>query len=191
MPVLRPTLLAYSVALGLLFVLAAAGDVLGETPTMVADEVAGDGIYVGDGVTGIDIAAIEPIIARAQQIGIRLVVVAPDDPQPDAESFALRVRQAADVEAALLFAPDGTIWASVVDDYEDGFVRAVNAARAAERPDLAADVFLTALVTEPDRPLPGVIGTIIRIVIFLLLALGVAVAAEQVVRRRRSSAAGV
>lgn len=183
--VFHPRIWARSAACGLLLLMAAAAAVKAETPTMVADEVSGDGIYVASGISGIDATALTPTIERAQRLGVRLIVVAPVDPQPDAESFSLRVRQAADVEAALLFAPDGSVWASVVEDYDDGFVRAIVAARAAEDPEEAADVFLTELVTEPDRPLPDVIRTVIQTVIILLLALGLAVVAEQLLRRRR------
>ncbi|MFT7601201.1 MAG: hypothetical protein ACI8TP_004152 [Acidimicrobiales bacterium] len=167
-----------------------------ETPAEVVAEVGDDGVYISPTIdapdgTPLDAASFRPTVEEAQRLGIRLLVIAPADPQPDAESFALRVRQAADVEAVVLFAADGNVYGSVVDDYDTGYIRALAGARSAPTADLAVQTFLDQLVTEPDRPLPSVIATIVRSVIYLVIILGLAVLAEQFFRRRPRQRAAV
>lgn len=185
----RLILRAFALGFGGLFLWL--GPVEAETPSEVVEQASGDGVYIGSGVGPIDEDLLVATVERAQRIGLRLLIVAPADPEPDPEAFALRVRQAADVDGVLLFGPDGGIYASVTDDYKDGIIRALSAARAASTPDVAADQFLTELTTEPDRPLPDVILTIVRAVIYLVVLLGLAALAEHLYRRwkRKNSVA--
>lgn len=154
-------------------------------PEVVAAADANGGVYIAPRMGEFDEARLASIVSRTQLDGLRLLVIAPRTAEPDSEAFALRVRQAADVEAVLLFDADGLAWASVVADYDDGFVRAVDGARSASTPEAATEEFVQQLVNEPDRPLPEVISTVIRWIILLLIALGLASLAEQQLRRRR------
>lgn len=185
MSVFLPRLISRAFVLGLLGLFLWLGPVEAETPSEVVEETTADGVYIANGVGPIDESLLVPIVERAQREGIEMVIIAPRDPQPDAEAFALRVRQAAEADVALLFGPDGGIFASVVEEYEDGIVRALDRADAESTPDQAADAFLAELTTEPERPLPGVIWTVVKAVIYLLVLLLLAAVAEQLFRRWR------
>ena len=154
-------------------------------PEVVAAADANGGVYIAPRMGEFDEPRLASIVSRTQLDGLRLLVIAPRTAEPDSEAFALRVRQAADVEAVLLFDADGLAWASVVADYDDGFVRAVDGARSTSTPEAATEEFVQQLMNEPDRPLPDVISTVIRWIILLLIALGLAPLAEQQLQRRR------
>lgn len=178
-------LLSRALVLGILGIFLWLAPVGAETPTEVVEQTAVDGVYIARGVDPIDETLLIPVVERAQREGIEMVIIAPRDPQPDPEAFALRVRQAAEADVALSLGPEGGIYASVVEDYEDGIIRALNAAEAETNPGAAADVFLTELTTEPDRPLPEVIRTVVKVVIYLVVLLLLAAIAEQLFRRWR------
>lgn len=157
-----------------------------ETPAeVIASADDNGGVYLAPRMGEFDEAQLMSVVSRTQRDGVRLLVVAPRVAEPDSEAFALRVRQAADIDAVLLFDAEGVAWASVSDEYEDGFVRAVEGARSAATPESATEAFVQELLNEPDRPLPDVIATIIRWTVYLLIALGLAALAEQLLRRRR------
>jgi hypothetical protein len=178
-------LLAFLASLALMSVAPASA----ETPTAVAERLADDGVYLAAGNSDYDEAALATVVARARDLGLRMVVIAPDDPQPDNNAFALRVRQLVEADVTLSFGPDGTLGASVTEDYKDAFPRSLAAARDTEPAEAAAEVFLTELVTTPDRSVPGTISTIVRGVVVLLLVLVLAAAAEQLLRRSRRDSA--
>lgn len=181
--------LASLLLVGLVAVLLAGAPVSAERPSeVIADADANGGVYVAPSMGEFDEEQIASIISRTQIEGVRLLVIAPQEAEPDSEAFALRVRQAADTDAVLLFDAEGTAWASVAADYDDGFVRALAAARAAPSPEEAAEAFVQQLLIEPERPLPEIISTVIRWTIYLLVALGLAAVAEQILRRRRQLA---
>ncbi len=185
MSVLLPRLTSRAFVLGLLGLFLWLGPVEAETPSEVVDETAVDGVYIANGVGPIDENLLIPVVEQAQRQGIEMVIIAPRDPQPDAEAFALRVRQAAKADIALLFGPDGGVFASVVEEYEDAIVRAMDKADGEPTPDRVAEAFLAELTTEPERPLPAVIWTIVKAVIYLLVMLLLAAVAEQLFRRWR------
>lgn len=185
MSVFLPRLISRAFVLGLLGLLLWLGPVDAETPSEVVDATSVDGVYIANGVGPIDENLLFPIIERAQRQGIEMIIIAPRDPQPDAEAFALRVRQAAEADVALLFGPDGGLFASVVEEYEDGLIRALDKGRVEATPDQVADAFFTELTTEPERPLPAVIWTVVKAVIYLLVLLILAAVAEQLFRRWR------
>jgi hypothetical protein len=158
-----------------------------ETPAEVVEGANGGGLFIAPGIGAFDEVALVAVVERAQRLGIQMLIVAASDPQPDDAAFALRVRQRADVEVALLFGPEGEIEASVVDEYKNHYPRSLESAKAATTPDEAADLFLTQLTTEPDRSFPDVITTIVRGVVYLLVILLLASIAEHLLRRRRQS----
>ncbi len=158
-----------------------------EHPADVVAELQDDGVYrapdaVQVGESGV--AALTQSVAAARASGLRLAVVVPIDPEPDAEAFALRIRQAAELEAVLVIGPDGEIQASVVDDYKERVVLALEQARAAPSPSAATDAFSAHLMATSERSLPGTVRLIIIAVFILLLVLGGAVIGEQMMRRR-------
>lgn len=158
-----------------------------ETPSAVAVELADDGVYRSPQSTQIDeatVATLAAAVVRAKASGLNLVVLAPSDPQPDAESFALRVRQATEADVALLFATDGALHASVTDAYSDRMVRSVEEARQAPGAAAAVEAFVAQLTTEPDRGLPPTVRLIIGVVVGLVIVLIASTALEQAFRRR-------
>jgi hypothetical protein len=160
-----------------------AGPVQAESPLVVADELAVDGVYVAPGRVDIDETAIVESIRQARARGLRLVVAAPIDPQPTAEAFARRVLEASDADAALIFPTEGGVEGHVVDELESASLRALAAGRSKSTPAAAVDAFTAELLAEPDRSLPPIIGQVIRWVLLLAILLTGAVAAEQLLRR--------
>lgn len=167
---------------------------MAETPTEVIAGLADDGVFVAPNATQVDqavVPALAGVVVSARSVGINLVIVGPVDPQPDAESFSLRVLQAAEADAVLMadavlvLPPEGELEASVVDDYTDFVVPALEAARQAPTPQAAAEAFVARLDQEPDRSLPRTVQTIITVVALMLGVLGVAVVFERIVRRQR------
>ena len=167
------------------------GPALAESPTEVAVELAVDGVYVAPGRTDIDEVAVASAIDEARAIGgLRLVAVAPNDPQPDAEAFARRVQEASDADAAIVFPPGGGFEAHVIEKFEDSNLRAVNAARASATPVAAVETFSTELLREPERQFPPIIRRLVLFVLFLAVVLVVSVAGEQYGRRTGAGSAG-
>lgn len=174
--------------------LAMVNPAMAETPTEVIAGLADDGVFVAPNATQVDqavVPALAGVVVSARSVGINLVIVGPVDPQPDAESFSLRVLQAAEADAVLMadavlvLPPEGELEASVVDDYTDFVVPALEAARQAPTPQAAAEAFVARLAQEPDRSLPGTVQTIITVVALMLGVLGIAVVFERIVRRQR------
>lgn len=174
--------------------LAMVNPAMAETPTEVIAGLADDGVFVAPNATQVDqavVPALAGVVVSARSVGINLVIVGPVDPQPDAESFSFRVLQAAEADAVLMadavlvLPPEGELEASVVDDYTDFVVPALEAARQAPTPQAAAEAFVARLAQEPDRSLPGTVQTIITVVALMLGVLGIAVVFERIVRRQR------
>ena len=88
----------------------------GETLQFVLEEISDDEIYVGATRDDVNEESLRQAVAQVSaETGLRLVALAPDDPQPDARSFALRVQEAASAEV-LLFVRDGLATSSVTGD---------------------------------------------------------------------------
>ncbi len=151
-----------------------------------ADVVSGatDGVYIAPG-RDFDAAELVGVVDAARARGVNMVIAAPADPEPDAEAYALRVRQLADVDAVLVFGLEGEVKGSVSDDYFDGFARAEKAAAAATTPAQAADAFFAELLKEPPGGLPDIVKDVARYVMILTVVVGLATAAEMVIRSRR------
>lgn len=165
-------------------VLLPGGPAAAESPTEVADELAVDGVYVAPGRTDIDETAVASALDEARALGgLRLVAVAPNDPQPDAEAFARRVQEASDADAAIVFPPDGGFEAHVIDKFADTHLRAVSAARASTTPVAAVETFSSELLREPEREFPPIIRRLVLVVLLLAVVLVATVAGEQYLRR--------
>jgi hypothetical protein len=174
--------------LSLLAVVATAAPAGAETPDLVAEEVADDGVYVASIRDDLDEEQLATAVQQARARGLRLIVVAPFDPQPDPAAFARRVQEASDADAALVFTAEGGVEAHVIDDLESAHFRALAAARSKAAALDAVEVYTVELLAEPSRDLPPIVNQIISIVVILALVLAGAVALEQVFRRTRRSA---
>ena len=171
------------VALALVVLVMQVGPVAAESPLAVAEELGVDGVYVAPERTDVDELTIAESIREARARGLRLVVVAPIDPQPSAEAFARRVLEASDADAALVFPTEGELEGYVIDELESASPRALEAGRASASPRAAVDAFTLELLTEPERSVPPIVGQLVRWVLVLAIVLAGAVAIEQLLRR--------
>ncbi len=183
---LRPVALLIACVVGVLAgVFPGATAVSAESPT---DTVASlvSGVYVAPG-RDIDPAGLAAVVEEARLSGLRLVIVAPLEPLPTTDAFAKRIRQAAEVDAVLVFGPEGDVEASVTDDFSDGFARAEAAARTqVATPTVAAQAFLTELQTEPPGGLPDMVDELVKASVGLVVLIGLATGAEIMLRSRRA-----
>jgi hypothetical protein len=163
-----------------------------ETPTAVRDGMGDSGVWVADGSA--DRQALEAAVARARQAGVDLAIVVARDPQPDATSFALRVRQLGVGDPVLVFGPDGELGVSSEQVEWPDLVRAREAAQAARSPEAAAEAFTSALLAEPERAVPETVRLVVTALFVAVGVLGVATMAEHALRlarrRRRRPASG-
>lgn len=158
-----------------------------ESPQLVADEVAVDGVFVAPGRTDLMEEELVTVVQQARARGLRLIVVAPLDPAPDAAAFARRVQEASDVDAAIVFPLEGGVEAHVIDDLELAHLRALGAARSKASPVDAVEAYTAELLAEPIREMPAVVNQLVTVVVLLALILAAAVAVEQFLRRLRHS----
>jgi hypothetical protein len=122
-------------------------------------------------------------IEQARALGLRLVVVAPSDPQPGPAAFARRVQEASDADAAIVFPPGGGLEAHVIDEFDSASFRALAAARSMTSPPLAVEAFTSELLAEPTRSLPPIVRQIVLLVLLLAFLLAGVVALEHLRRR--------
>lgn len=154
-----------------------------ESPLGVAEELAVDGVYVAPRRQDIEEEPLIESIRRARARGLRLVVTAPVDPTPDAQSFARRVLEASDADASIVFPTEGGLEIEVIDEFESASFRAFAAARSKATPEAAVDAFTTELLAEPARTMPKIVRRVAIAVLLLAAILAGAVAIEQVLRR--------
>lgn len=169
--------------LGLMVLVVGSSPAVAESPLAVAEDLAIDGVFVAPGRDDIDEVAVAESIREARARGLRLVVVAPNDPQPSASAFARRVLEASDADAALVFPTEGGVEADVIDEFDSASLRALGAARSKANPVATVEAFTDELLAEPVRSVPPIVGQILRGVLLLAVALGGAVALEQLLRR--------
>ena len=184
----RPLIRLLAVALVLVVPARPAG---AESPKLVAEEVADDGVFVGFGRGDIDESALVAAVEDARFDGLRLIAVAPRDPQPDAAAFARRIQEQTDADAALVFPPDGPLETYVIEDLTGSRIRATEAARQFSDPARAVQAFSDGMNTVRDTGTPEIVDQIIRALVLLALVVGAVVAAEQGIGLlRRQSASG-
>ncbi|MGF1596619.1 MAG: hypothetical protein ACFCVK_06760 [Acidimicrobiales bacterium] len=167
----------------LVLTVGAASPSAAESPSEVTLELDIDGVYVAPERTDIDEASLVEPIKQARARGLRLVVTAPADPQPDAEAFARRILEASDADASIVFPADGAVEINVISDFEAASFRALAAARSKSEPAAAVEAFTEELLVEPTRSFPPIIRRLTLGVILLAVVLAVAVAVEQALRR--------
>lgn len=162
-----------------------------ESPTQLASELAIDGAYVAPERTDVTEADLVAQTNHARALGLRLVVVVPNDPRPSPDAFARRILEATDSDVALVFPPGGGLEASVADDLQSQNLRALSAARSKADPVLATEVYIDTVLAEPSRSVPAVVSRTILGVLVLAVVLGGVVLLEQAVRRAGSAPGGL
>lgn len=177
------------VTVGLLVLPVVSVPVAAESPVALSEELATDGVYVSRVRTEIDEAALEAAVQEVRSDGLRLVVVAPIDPQPDGESFARRIHEAVESDAAIIFMPDGSVETYVIDELAPARLRATEKAEAIADPARATLSFADELTSDRVSGRPELLGQLITALVLLGLTIGLIVAIEQAVsanRRRRA-----
>ena len=181
-------LAAKLLVLSLLLTAFGVGGASAETPTRVVEDTSIDGVYIAPSrKPDFDKAVFLEAVAAANEMGITLIVVVPFEAQPSTTAFALRTRQAADVDVAIVFGPDGVFAADVSEDYEDVAIRALNAARVESTPQAQVDTFMVDLTTEPERSRPEMIDTVVRWAILLTAGLLAAASLEWLLRQAKKA----
>ncbi len=154
-----------------------------ETPSEVVEDLV-DGVYIhSTRSSDATPEMFEGAISEATKDGIVMIVVVPNESIPSGSAFALRVRQAADADIAVLFDRDGTVEASVSEELDERKTQALEAAREAATPGEAVMTYFINVTEEPEREVPDVVRTITNGVFYLLLVLGAVVFIELGLRR--------
>jgi hypothetical protein len=178
-------------ALGMMVLSFAATSPAGaEPPSQVAEEVADDGVFVGFGRRDIDEEALIAAVEDARFDALRIVAVAPRDPQPGPAAYARRIQEETEADAALVFPMEGPVEVYVIEDLDANRVRAVEAARQADDPASAVAVFAREINSVRETGTPEIVGQIMRALVIMALVIGVVVTIEQAVemfKRRRAS----
>ena len=159
-----------------------------ENPGDLQADLADDGVYIAPArAADADPDAVLPVIERAQAEGITMQVVWPSDPQPNTGAFARRVQELNQVDVVLVFGPESELGSFVSEDFDDGAVRAINAARQANGPGPQAEACLPGLLEEPTRERPAIINTLVSWIVILIVVLVAAAVGEQMIRQYRRS----
>lgn len=171
-----------AIVLGVAFLTPAA---LAESPVAVAEELSDDGVFVGFGRGDIDEDALVAAVEDARFGGLRLVAVAPRDPQPNAAAFARRIQEQTEADAAIIFPPEGVLETYVIEDLSTSRIRATEAAREFADPARAVQAFATEIGSTRDTGTPEIVSQILRALVLLALVIGIIVIIEQGVAKLR------
>jgi len=159
-----------------------------ENPGDLQADLTDDGVYVAPGrANDVDPGAVLATIERARAEGVSMQVLWPDDPHPNTGAFARRIQEFNEVDVVLVFGPEDQLGSHVAEDFEDGSIRAFNAARSADTPSAKADAYLTGLLEEPVRERPAIINTLVRWIAILIAVLVAGAVGEQMIRQYRRS----
>ena len=154
-----------------------------EQPSQVLAAMGDDGVYIApERADDLDEVGLAEIVTEARASGIGLMFVAPNETQPSAEAFALRVRQAAGVHGVVVFPVEGDIEVSLGEPHADDEVRAREAARTAASAETAARAVLIEMSVVRQAGLPPAVRNVIIGVVALLVMLIAATVAEQFLR---------
>jgi hypothetical protein len=168
---------------GVLAVVLTARTAAAQAPEAVRDGQVAPGVYVG--TNPVDPAPLSSAVNRARQAGVQLVVVVAEDPRPDADAFATRVRQLGVGDPVLVLGPGGQLGVSSEDVAGSDLLRARAAAAAATTPDAATDAFVQVLLHDEDTSVPDLVWKVVRIGAVALVVLVLTAVADRALRRRR------
>lgn len=161
-----------------------------ESPTVMADEVAEDGVFVAAFRNDVDEAALIAAVEDARNNGLDLVVIVPGDPQPTAKAFARRVQELTEVDAVVVLPSDGPLEAYVMEDLSTARPRAVDAARTLADPARAVATFAEELTTVAETGRPAIVGQILRALLLFAVVIGAVIGVENfLVKPRRTASA--
>ena len=163
-----------------------------ETPTEVVEGSGADNVYVARSRQDFDVSIFDEALASARSAGLYLIIVVPEDPQPDPRAFALRVRQAGEeVDAVLLVDQDLTVYTSISEDYEDAAARAGDVASSGLAPGQAASAFVRELTVEVVIERPALYREVanwaVRLMVLLVALVVLEILWRQVKVRLRAS----
>ncbi len=154
---------------------------LAESPLDVAEELADDGVFVARARTDIDEESLASAIQQARFDGLRIVAVAPIDPQPSGSAFARRIQEVVDADAALVFLEEEPLETFVVDELSGGHIRAQQRARAVNDPGRAVLTFAQELTAEREPSRPALIRQLMLLALLLAAVVGAAMVFENLV----------
>ncbi len=181
-----PTQLLVATLLFVVSVFGFGSVVSAETPTEVIEASADTGVFIARSRQDVEAETFARALDSARVAGLKLIVVVPAEPQPDARAFALRVRQAGDeVDAVLVVDTDGLIYTSVGEDYSDAASRAGDAAESGLAPGRAASAFVHELTVELVVEKPALFARVMNWAALLMVVLAVAVLLEILWRQFR------
>jgi len=159
-----------------------------ENPLELSDELSLDGVYVSPQRNELDEQAMQRAVERARAVGIRLVAVAPNNPEPDAASFARRILEAVNADAVVVYPPEGGIEAYVIGEFDSAKFRALAEARSKANPEAALDAFTEELLEEPTTGIPDLVRTLVVVMLVLAVVLALIVLVENQLLSRRAKA---
>ncbi len=174
---------AATILLGLISLAPAAS---AESPLEVAEELADDGVFVARARTDVDEEALANAIQQARFDGLRIVAVAPIDPQPSGSAYARRIQEVVDADAALVFLEDEPLETFVVDELSGGHIRAQQRARAVADPGRAVLTFARELTAERQPSRPALIRQLMLLALLLAAVVGAIMFLENLVGDARA-----
>lgn len=154
-----------------------------ESAMLVAQALSVDGVYAASERPGIDRDQLVEQVKQARALGLRLVVVVPNNPEPTARAFARRILEGTGADAALIFPPTGGAEADVVPELTANSRAALAAASAKADPVAATQVYAQQLLAKPSRSLPAAYTRTGLLVVLLIGVLIAALMIERGVRR--------
>ncbi len=169
-------LAALLVSLG--YLVAASAAVSAESPILVAEEAAADGVYIAPGRADFDEEALIAAVEDARFDGLRMIVVAPLDPQPTPAAFARRIQEQTELDAALVFPIEGELETYAIDELSASRIRATEAAREFTDPTRSVEAFATEIMSVREAGTPEMVNRVLRALVLLTLVVGVVVALE-------------
>ncbi len=160
--------------------------VSGERPSDVLAATGADGVYIGAGrESAFDEARLAGIVSAAADVGFSLVIIIPATAEPTTQAFALRVRQAADVDGVMIVDPVGLIDVSFADEYQEHEPRARTAVQSALSPYAAGQAVVDEIIRVPEQNLPSSVRSLVLVAGGLLAVLVVTSLVETRLRSSR------
>ena len=159
-----------------------------ETPTKIGDKIVEDGVYIAESRTAIERAPLVQAVTDAADDGIKLIIVVPEDPAPDAESFARRMQEATGVDAVVVVPPDdGPVASYAPRDFESSRIRAGSRAKEVGDPAEAAAVFVQELQSDGTGSVPILVLLLVAVILVLLYIAYGSTALEAKVRAKKAA----
>lgn len=164
-----------------------------EDPSVIAEAVSEDGVFVAPGRSEIDEAELEAVVQNLRFQALRVVVVAPNDPQPSSAAFARRIQEATDADIAIVFPPESEdeevevrVEAFVIDDLQENHYRALQEARGFSDPARSVEAFGKEIQAEREVERPAIIGQLLWALALMGIGLIVIFGLERAVAAAKS-----